>query len=152
MKEIPTNPEEVKFGLLLASIGRLHATLADRYLERIGLYRGQAMLLLILSHEEGLTHSEIAEKLEISPAAATKVIKRMEAMNYLQRRPDPGDERISRVYLLEEGRAIYQQIRSSFQQIDRILLEGFSPAERQQLVHLLLQVYSNLLNYSKDPE
>jgi hypothetical protein len=30
-------------------------------MERIGLYRGQAILLMILSRHDGITHSEIAE-------------------------------------------------------------------------------------------
>jgi DNA-binding MarR family transcriptional regulator len=52
---------------------------------------------------DGVTHSQIAETLEISPAAATKVIKRMEQVHYVQRRADPADERVSRVYLLYTG-------------------------------------------------
>ena len=74
------NQDEIKIGPLMANIGRLHATRADRFMDRIGLFRGQAFLLMILSEQDGLTHSEIADKLEISPAAATKVIKRMEAL------------------------------------------------------------------------
>jgi DNA-binding MarR family transcriptional regulator len=112
MDNFKTDPKEIKFGMLVGNIGRLHATLADQYMERIGLYRGQAILLLILSVQDGLTHSEIAEKLEVSPPAATKVIKRMEALNYVRRRPDPGDERVSRVFLERERRDATDQKRT----------------------------------------
>lgn len=58
MDNFKNDPKEIKFGMLIGNIGRLHATLADQYMERIGLYRGQAMLLLILSVQDGLTHSD----------------------------------------------------------------------------------------------
>jgi predicted DNA-binding protein YlxM (UPF0122 family) len=73
-----SNHEKEMLGKLLVFVCRLHGTKADRFFEQLGLYRGQAFLLRVLSKKDGLTHSEIAEILEISPAAATKVIKRME--------------------------------------------------------------------------
>jgi MarR family transcriptional repressor of mepA len=93
-----------QLGKLLFSIGRLQATRADRYMDQIGLFRGQGMLLKFLDHHDGLTHSEIAERLEISPAAVTKVIKRLEEQKYLKRQPDPKDERVSRVFIQPAGK------------------------------------------------
>jgi DNA-binding MarR family transcriptional regulator len=137
--------DEIKIGGLMANIGRLHAKRAHQIMEQVGLYRGQAFLLMILSRQDGLTHSEIAEKLEVSPAAATKVIKRMEELNYLQRRSDPVDERVSRVFLEAEGRALNQRIKQAFDQIDRVLVNNLSPEEQSVLVELLLKMYHNLL-------
>ena len=145
MGKFGINAGEKRIGLLMSNISRLHATRADQSLEAIGLFRGQAILLMLLSHQDGLTHSEIAEKLEISPAAATKVIKRMEALHYLQRRPDPADERISRVFLEEESWTVIRQIKNAFQQIDQILLTDLSPDEKDMLIKLLNKVYANLL-------
>ncbi len=151
MDAFKNNPEEVKPGMLLANIGRLHAKRADRFMERFGLYRGQAILLKILSEKDGLTHSEIAEKLEISPAAATKVIKRMEALNYVRRQPDLTDERISRVFIQAEGTAVVQQIENAFEQIDQILLSHLNPEEQSTLIQLLWKVYASLLEHEDDP-
>ncbi len=150
MQDCKINPKEIKIGQLLANVGRLHATRADQALERIGLYRGQGILLMILSHDDGLTHSEIAEKLEISLPSATKVIKRMEALEYVQRRPDPVDERVSRVFLQEKGWAVIQQIRKVFAQIDQVLFNNLTPEERATLMHLLMKVYSSLLDLPPD--
>lgn len=149
MDPLKNNPDEIKLGLLLANIGRLHARQADRLMERFGLFRGQAILLKILSERDDLTHSEIAEKLEISPAAATKVIKRMEALNYVRRYADPTDERISRVILLAEGAAVVHQIENSFEQIDRILHSRLNPEEQKALVQFLWKVYTSLLEYAE---
>lgn len=134
-------------GRLLISVCRLHHTRADQAMERIGLYRGQAVLLIILSYGDGRTHSEIANKLEISPAAATKVIKRMEQAGYVRRQADPDDERISRVYLCDEGRALIAEINRVFGALDQAMLDGIPPADLDQLRNLLTCMQGNLQSY-----
>lgn len=138
------NPNDMPIARLLANNSRLQASRLDQLLESIGLYRGQAFLLVLLSEGDGLTHGEIARELQISPAAATKVIKRLEELCYLQRRPDPGDERLSRVYLLDEGRAALTYIRASFRSMNQAILEGFSHEEEQALRSFLLRIRLNL--------
>jgi len=132
-------------GRVLANIGRLQASRLDQMMDQIGLYRGQAILLMILSDQDGLTHSEIAGRLQISPAAATKVIKRLEERSFLQRRPDPSDERVSRVYILDDGKAALAQIQMVFQRINLILTDGFSSEEQEILGVYLTRIHSNLL-------
>jgi DNA-binding MarR family transcriptional regulator len=141
---------EWKLGQLLAHLGRLHSKRLDGVMERIGLYRGQAILLITLSKKDGLTHSELAERLEISPAAATKVIKRMEELRYVQRMPDPTDERISRVFLQPEGWVLIQKIKNVFNQIDEILVSELSPEEQNTLIKLLTRVHASLLKENLD--
>lgn len=147
MKLSEEHPFVNRLGPLLANIGRLHSRRADHFMEHLGLYRGQAFLLMILSHHDGLTHSELAEKLEISPAAATKVIKRMEALQYVQRVPDPSDERVSRVYLQDAGRDRIRQVRQAFEEINAVLVDGLSADEQKTLISLLQKVYASLLAY-----
>ncbi len=147
MKPCQEHPFVNRLGPLLANIGRLHSRRADHFMEHLGLYRGQAFLLMILSHHDGLAHNEIAEKLEISPAAATKVIKRMEALQYVQRVPDPSDERVSRVYIQDAGRDRIRQVRQAFEEINAVLVDGLSDDEQKTLISLLQKVYASLLAY-----
>lgn len=125
-------------------IGRLHSRRADQMMDQIGLYRGQGMLLKYLSRFDGLTHSEIAEKLEISPAAVTKVIKRLEEQNYLKRQPDPTDERISRVFIQPDGLKTIEKINQIFLQLDHETFLGFSEEELEQLRGFLNRIQENL--------
>jgi DNA-binding MarR family transcriptional regulator len=133
-----------ELGRLFFSIGRLQSTRADQYLDQTGMFRGQGMLLKILVHHDGITHSEIAERLEISPAAVTKVIKRLEEQNMLKRQPDPKDDRISRVFIQPEGKRMADNIRNIFIQLDERMFQGFSEEELEQLHGFLLRMQSNL--------
>ena len=134
-------------GHLMVNVCRLHHTRADQSMERIGLFRGQAFLLMILSQHDGMTHSEIAEKLEISPAATTKVIKRMERAGYLQRQADPADERVSRVYLRDGGRALIAEIERAFGKLNRMMFDGLSEPELERFRDLLAHMAANLQRY-----
>ena len=140
---MPSTAHE-ELGHLMGSVCRLHHTRADQSMERIGLYRGQAILLMIVSRHDGITHSEIAEKLKISPAAATKVIQRMERAGYLQRQADPTDERVSRVYLQDQGRALIAEIEQAFGKLDRAMFEGLSEPDLVRFRDLLTQMAANL--------
>lgn len=101
-------------------------------------------MLLMLSNKDGLMNSEIAENMHFSPAAATRVIQRLEKAGFLERRPDPVDERVTRVFLRDEGRAVIEQIHDSFQKLNRIVVSGISPEEQQILHALLTRIYDNL--------
>jgi len=147
MREVTPSAAYEELGHLLGSICRLHHTRADQSMERIGLFRGQAILLMILSRHDGITHSEIAEKLRISPAAATKVIKRMESAGYLQRQADPADRRVSRIYLQERGRGLIAEIESAFGKLDRAMFEGVPEPELVRFRELLTQMAGNLQRF-----
>jgi len=136
-----------ELGRLMGSVCRLHHTRADQFMDKIGLYRGQAQLLMTLSEQDGLSHSEIAEKLEISAPAATKVIQRMEEAHYVQRRADPADERVSRVYLQAQGHALIARIRRMFGQLDQTMFEGLSEPDLERFRDLLTRMQINLLRF-----
>jgi DNA-binding MarR family transcriptional regulator len=136
-----------ELGRLLVSVCRLHHTRADQSMDKIGLHRGQARLLMTLSEQDGLSHSEIAEKLEISAPAATKVIKRLEEEHYVQRRVDPTDERVSRVYLQAQGHALIAEIHRTFGRLDRAMLDGLPEPDLQRFRDLLTRMQANLLRF-----
>lgn len=144
---------EKSIGRLIGDINRLQGTQADKLMDSLGLFRAQGFILMVVSDNEGITHSELANELRISPAAASKVIKRLEEKGLLIRKPDPADERISRVFLLEDGRSVIDQIRQYFREIESVMLSDLSTQEKETLMNLLLKIYSNLQNVSsRQPE
>jgi DNA-binding MarR family transcriptional regulator len=130
---------------LLAQICRMHHGRARELLHGIGLFRGQPRVLDVLHDEEGLTHTELATRLQVAPATVTKMLQRMEKAGFLVRQPDPEDQRVSRVYLTDAGREIRTEMRTRLDRLAQDTLAGLTVEERALLRRLLLQVHENLV-------
>ena len=140
-----------KIDFLLAHICRLQYIRVHELLETVGLYRGQPPLLLALWEQEGLSHTELSTQLQISPATTTKMIQRMEKAGFVQRRPDPQDQRRSRVYLTDAGRSIRSEVEAIWAQIEAEIFAGFSVEEKETLADLLRKIRNNLSKGKPEP-
>lgn len=144
----PIGTESLDF--LLAQICHLHHSRAHTLLEAIGLYRGQPPVLKALWEQEGLTHTALAERLQVTPATITKMLQRMEKAGFIVRKPDAEDQRVSRVYLTEAGRAIQSQVQAVWQRMERETFDGFTQEERALLHRFLQQIRENLKRVTGD--
>jgi DNA-binding MarR family transcriptional regulator len=138
-------PESESLDQLLAQICRLKHARVQALLETLGLYEGQPSMLRALWSQEGLTHTDLAKRLRVQPATITKMIKRMEKAGFVERRPDPQDERVSRVYLTETGRAVQADVRDVWHTLEKEAFAYLTEEQRAQLRHLLLQIRDNLM-------
>jgi MarR family transcriptional regulator, organic hydroperoxide resistance regulator len=139
------SPEPQKLDFLLAQVSRLHHHRAHELFEELGLYRGQPPVLFALWEQDGLTHGELADKLEITPATVTRMIQRMEKTGFVQRKPDDSDQRVSRVYLTEAGRLIRAKLQSVWDRMEVENFAGFNDEERVVLRSFLQRLRENLL-------
>jgi MarR family transcriptional regulator, organic hydroperoxide resistance regulator len=143
-------PESLDF--LLANICHLHHNRFHQLLDGVGLYRGQPPVLRALWEQEGLTQSELAEMMKITPATMTKMLQRMEKTGFIQRKIDSEDQRVSRVYLTETGRAVQKEVESLFTQMEEDTFENFTLEEQVLLRRFFMQIRENLLNASGEEE
>jgi len=143
------NSNLVSLNFLLIEVCKLHYANSHELLEQIGLYRGQPPVLQTLSRQEGLSHSELARQLHVKPATITQMIKRMEQAGFVQRRRDTEDERVSRVYLTELGRAIQGDLDRVLGTIEARTFAGFSQAERELVARFLSRMRHNLLQMAE---
>jgi DNA-binding MarR family transcriptional regulator len=130
---------------ILANVGHLHRTRAQQLFEGLGLYQGQPPVLRALWAQEGLTHTELAARLKVTPATITRMLQRMQKAGFLTRQPDEQDQRVSRVFLTETGRAVKGELEKVFKQLEEESFAGFSAQERELMRGLLLRVRTNLL-------
>jgi len=137
-------PEHENINFLLGVIGRLRRTQMNEALAANGIYAGQEMFLWHLWRQDGLTQSQLVERLCVQPPTISKMLDRMEKAGLVERRPDPDDSRISRVYLTEQGRRSQDAVSEVWMSIERRLTQGLSVEERLLLRRLLLQVHENL--------
>lgn len=141
--------KELVFLKNLGNLMRAHFSLTHCELESEGLYPGQPQLLFTLYKTDGISQREIAEKLKIKPATITVMIKRLEKSDFLFKKFDEKDRRVSRIFLSEKGYAACERLKVIFRKIDRICLENFTDKETETLNNLLFKVKTNLENYNK---
>jgi DNA-binding MarR family transcriptional regulator len=77
-----------------------------RVLQRLGLTYPQYLVMMILWEGDGLTVSEIGERLFLDSATLTPLLKRLESMGLLARERSAADERQVVVSLTKEGRVL----------------------------------------------
>ena len=142
-------PKSESIDFLLAQICRLHHARAHTLLEELGLYRGQPRMLFALWEQEGLTHSELAAYAHVRPATITKMLKRMEKAGFVERRSDPADQRVSRVYLTDAGRSIQNEVEQVWRTLEDETFMGFSPEERMLLRRFFLRIRDNLIQVTQ---
>ena len=75
-------------------------------LEKLGLTYTQYITIVALWEEDDQTVGSLGEKLFLESNTLTPILKKLEAMGYLQRQRDPADERQVRINLSKEGKAL----------------------------------------------
>ena len=138
------DPRTMTLGQLMGQVCRLSGDRMRVVMERIGLHRGQGLVLLHLWHRDGMAQQEIARAKHVSPASVTNMLKRMERDGWIERRRDPQDERVMRVYLTEKAQAVREEAHASFHQIDDEIAGALTEDERTEFRRLLLKVFGQL--------
>lgn len=131
-------------GYLLMQICRANRSKAQEHLSQIGLHTGQEMFLLRLWHADGQTQTELADEICVQPATITRMIDRLTKEGLVERRADPEDRRVSRVYLTEAGRVLQQPVEDIWREMEQESFANMTLDEQVLLRRLLLQVHENL--------
>jgi MarR family transcriptional regulator for hemolysin len=132
------------FGFLLHDTARLMRRDFERRSRSTGLTRAQWAVLAYLARSEGTSQAALAEMLDIEPITLVRLLDRLEAAGWVERRPDPSDRRVRRLFLTETARPLMDQFQELAAATREAALGGLSEAERHQLTDLLTKVRNNL--------
>ncbi|WP_352418978.1 MarR family transcriptional regulator [Proteiniborus sp.] len=134
---------------IFLEILRLHFYRTHVLLDEIGVYPGQPPLLFILNKKDGLSQSEIATNLDVKPSTITVMLRRMEKANLVERKQDMEDQRISRVYLTDEGRETCNKAMKIMKKLEEECFGNFTVEEKVVLRRLLMQMRDNLFKVNE---
>lgn len=133
-------------GVVISDVARLLRTEFDRRVRRLGITRAQWLVLTRLHRHPGASHSELAEMMEVEKATAGRMIDRLVANGWVERRAQPDDKRVKRVYLTREAERVHKRIwRIAEATVDGALAD-LSAHESKQLMALLLRVKRTLVS------
>ena len=128
---------------LLNDVARLIRTEADKRARTHGMTRAQWVILSRLERAPGLSQRELAEILEVEPITVGRLVDRLETRGLVERRADPEDRRIWRLHLRPEAAPVLAALDVQRAAIRKLVSEGVTEAEIEQLVGVLLRMKAN---------
>lgn len=119
----------------------------DKKVEGTGVYRSQHRLLMLLGKFSECSQTEIAEKMEVSPAAVAVSLKKLEKSGYVSRQCNENDNRVNHVAVTEKGWKTIKASINDFNEIENAFFADFSEAEMERLEEYLRRIIQNGDNY-----
>ena len=83
--------------------------------------------------------------MEVQPITLTRLIDRIEAAGWIERRPDPTDRRAVQLYLTDKAQPILAIMQERASETRERALAGFSEEVREALIETLRQMKRNLV-------
>lgn len=103
------NTDDLSFQL--HDTARLMRTKFDQRARRQwGMTRAQCVILMRLEAQPGLCQNELAAILEVEPITVARLIDRLEAAGFVERRPDVSDRRMHRLHLQPAAEPVLKEI------------------------------------------
>ena len=134
---------------LMGTVMKLHRHHVHLLLDD-DIFPGQPPLLKRLTEKDGMSQKELAGMLNVKPATLTVMIDRMEKTGFVERKSDPKDQRVSRVFLTGKGRRAAAEVEEALQLLNQYSFAGFSPEEELVLRGLIQMVHDNLEKFRRD--
>ena len=98
-----------------------------------------AALIAIHTHP-GIDATRLSAVIAFDRSTLGSVIERLEAKDYIERKPAPEDKRIKLLHLTRPGTAILREIIPAVERAQARMLEPLKPADRKLLTGLLVQL------------
>jgi MarR family transcriptional regulator for hemolysin len=137
--------EDISFGYLLNDVTLLVRKHFDRRASKFGLTRAQWRAVKVLNMREGLRQTELADFLEMEPIAVGRVIDRLQAAGFVERRHDPSDRRAWRLYVTQQARSVADDMEVIGRGLRKDATAGVSIDELQQALAVITRIKDNLL-------
>ncbi len=119
-------------------------------LKPLGLTYTQYIVLLVLWEKDGVSVTEIGEKLMLDNGTLSPLLKKLEQAGYITRQRSSGDERVVVITLTEAGRALQEKAKDvPFRMAGCIDL---APEKARMLYSLLYELLDNRKNKTTEGE
>ena len=136
--------EELSFGYLLHDVTLLFRKHFDRRAVKYGLTRAQWRATRMLYHREGMRQNELAEALDMEPIAVGRVIDRLQAAGFVERRADPRDRRAWRLYVTPQANEVVDDMERLGRELRRESTVGIEYDELKRALDVIERIKANL--------
>lgn len=129
---------------LIADLSRSMRRGFNRHIRSTGLTDQQWRVIGLLNKAPGVNQAALAERMDIQPISLTRLIDRMQAADWVERRPHPSDRRALQLFLTDKAQPILAELRRAGSEFEAVALSGISASEQDQLRQILGKIRVNL--------
>lgn len=116
----------------------------DRRASGLGVTTAQWRALAWLGHEPGLKQVELAERLDVEPITAGRIVDRLEEAKLVLRQPDPVDRRVWRLFLTDEAKPIFERLSALAEEMAGQVFDGLGTEEIEAMRAKLALIRENV--------
>ena len=128
----------------MMKVNKMHRAMMDLRVKEIGIHRTQHRILMHLARDGMLpSQKELAAKLDITPAAVTVALRKIEQNGYIERSLGH-DSRYNELKITPKGRAVADRTRELFTAADTAMFDGFSEQELESYIACLEKMKNNI--------
>ncbi|MCL5736746.1 MAG: MarR family transcriptional regulator [Actinobacteria bacterium] len=131
------DPTTARIFLALRNTAHLHHQFFMKKLAQEGGHPAMVLCLRVLSHHDGISQRDLAERLKLSRPWITKMVQALEKGGLVSRRADEQDQRVTRVFLTEQGRVREAELRAVWADYLNETIGSLSEDDRLQLERLI---------------
>lgn len=119
-------------------------------LNKIGLYPGQPIILLLIEENPGISQKSLAEYAKISRPTLNVMLTRLQKNGLVEIKYDKNNSKISKVYLTEEGNKKNRYAKEILDNLKDIYYIDFSDREKETFEKLLNKISNSIENKMKE--
>jgi MarR family transcriptional regulator for hemolysin len=139
---------DLRLGYLIHDVSRLRRMMFDRALAPLGITRSQWWVLAFISRKDGLPQTQLANELDVGKVALGALIDRLEAAGFVDRKADPVDRRVKRVFLTKQAGRFLERLRSETDVFNAKIVNGIDRGDLEKTSDTLLAMKRNLIEMS----
>ena len=128
----------------IGETSRMMRSFYDRLAAALGVTTAQWRVIAHVGHSPGLKQVELAERLDVEPITACRIVDRLEEAGLIERQRDPEDRRAWRLVLTEKAQPIYRRLGDLAEEMAGEAFAGFSQGEFEAVRAKLARVRENV--------
>ena len=138
-------------GFVLHDVARFLRRRFEQNARGLGLTRSQWQVLAFLAPNEGIHQAGLADILDLEPITLVRILDKLEARAFIERRQHPTDRRIWLLFLTPKAHPVLARMRAIGDVTRGEALAGLPDAARDALMQTLLVMKTNLVAACDQP-
>lgn len=128
----------------IGMIARALDSISNIEFKAFDLTKGQYLYLVRICENPGMIQEKLAEMIKVDRTTAARAIMKLEMNGFIEKKDDPDNLKIKKLFPTEKGRNVYPFIKRENDHSNQVALSGFSEAEKDAVYSLLQRVRKNV--------